>query len=80
MALPVLLSLRNAESGDIPLGFDEVIQHGMLASSDVTDPWGRTFAFRSEKKTSNAFMEEYEIFVYSAGPDGVEDNQDDIYL
>ncbi len=72
----------NAESGEVPSGFSEVIDYGLLQWSDVKDPWGREFAFRSEKKTSTSplFGEEYEIFVYSNGPDGVQDNQDDIYL
>ena len=75
------LHLYNLESGEVPAGFAEVIDFGLLQSSDVKDPWGRTFAFRSEKKeTSNQFTEEYEIFVYSMGPDGVKDNQDDVYL
>ena len=71
----------NVESGEVPAGFDEVIQFGLLQSGDVIDPWGRSFAFRSEQKPStNPFTEEYEIFVYSTGPDGVRDNLDDIYL
>ncbi len=71
----------NIESGEVPSGFDEVIRFGLLQSGDVMDPWGRNFAFRSEQKPStNPFAEEYEIFVYSAGPDGVQDNTDDIYL
>ena len=75
------LYMYNAESGDIPAGFGEVIQQGYLTAGDVRDPWGRDFAFRSEKKaSSNAFTEAYEIFVYSAGPDGVPDNGDDVFL
>ena len=75
------LYMYNAESGEIPAGFNEVIEYGYLQRNQVADPWGRDFAFRSEKKaSSNAFSEEYEIFVYSKGPDGVADNSDDIYL
>ena len=70
----------NAESGEVPVGFDEIVATGILRWADVTDPWGNRFAFRSEKKASNAFMEEYEIFVYSLGPDGTPDNADDIYI
>ncbi|MCZ6853499.1 MAG: hypothetical protein O7G86_06225 [Gammaproteobacteria bacterium] len=75
------LHYYNVESGEIPTGFNEVIEAGLLQWSDVQDPWGRNFAFRSEKKASSSpFTEEVEIFVYSNGPDGVQDNSDDIYL
>ncbi len=70
----------NAMTEEIPQGFDEVIDAGYLMVADVTDPWGRRFAFRKEKKTSNGFYEEYVLFVYSHGPDGIADNFDDVYL
>lgn len=76
------LYMYNAESGEVPVGFDEVVSFGMLRWEDVRDPWGKQFAFRSEKKAVStiAFTEEYEIFVYSSGPDGIKDNGDDIYI
>ena len=70
----------NVSSGEVPVGLQEIVDAGYLQMNEVTDPWGREFAFRSEKKSSNSFMEEYEIFVYSTGPDGIRDNRDDIYL
>lgn len=75
------LHYYNVESGEIPTGFSEVIEAGLLQWGDVQDPWGQNFAFRSEKKhPTSPFTEEVEIFVYSNGPDGVQDNSDDIYL
>ncbi len=70
----------NVYTEEVPEGFDEVIDAGYLMVADVTDPWGRRFAFRKEKKTSNGFYEEYVLFVYSHGPDGIADNFDDVYL
>ena len=71
----------NVYNNEIPKGLDEVVQAGFLQMTDVTDPWGRPFAFRKEKKkSSNQWMEEYEIFVFSRGPDGKSGNADDIYL
>ena len=71
----------NLQSGEVPAGLDELIRFGLLQSGDIEDPWGREFAFRSEKKASvNPFVQEYEIFVSSSGADGIQDNQDDIYL
>ena len=75
------LHMYNIESGEVPTGFEEVVNAGLLEWDDVRDPWGQPFAFRSEKKQSSiAFTEEYEIFVYSWGPDGIKDNADDIYI
>ena len=68
----------NTMTEEIPEGFDEVIDAGYLLVADVTDPWGRRFAFRKEKKTSSGFYEEYDLFVYSQGPDGIPDNADDV--
>lgn len=71
----------NIYNNEIPKGLDEVVQAGFLQITDVTDPWGNPFAFRKEKKkSSNRWMEEYEIFVFSRGPDGKSGNADDIYL
>ena len=75
------LYLYNADSGQVPSGLAEVVDSGMLQPQDILDPWGHTFAFRSEQQTVNEpFVEEYEIFVYSKGPDGIANNADDIYL
>ncbi|MEE9253660.1 MAG: hypothetical protein V3U43_01880 [Pseudomonadales bacterium] len=71
----------NVYNNEVPKRLEEVVQAGFLQPGDVTDPWGNTFAFRREKKESaNEWMEEYEIFVFSRGPDGVSGNGDDIYL
>ncbi len=40
----------NTMTEEIPEGFDEVIDAGYLLVADVTDPWGRRFEFRKEKK------------------------------
>ena len=77
---PLVKQLEKQPSGEVPTGFDEIVNSGFLRWKDVTDPWGRKFAFRSEKKKSTAFGEEYEIFVYSVGPDGTANNRDDIYI
>lgn len=71
----------NIYNNEIPKGLDEVVKAGFLRITDVTDPWGNPFAFRKEKKKSSSqWMEEYEIFVFSRGPDGKSGNADDIYL
>ena len=71
----------NVYNDEIPRGLEEVVQAGFLQPGDVTDPWGNSFAFRREKKDSSSeWMQEYEIFVFSRGPDGVSGNADDIYL
>ena len=70
----------NAMTEEVPEGFDEVIDAGYLVAADVTDPWGRRFAFRKEKKADSGFYEEYVLYVYSRGPDGIADNVDDVYL
>lgn len=71
----------NTDLGEIPTGFSDIVNYGLLQWSDLKDPWGHEFAYRSEKKsTSTPLHEEYEIFVYSIGPDGIQDNQDDIYI
>ena len=76
----VALNQYNADLGEIPSGFADLVSYGLLQQSDLQDPWGHELAYRSEMRRSSAHQEEYEIFVYSKGPDGIQDNQDDIYI
>ncbi len=70
----------NSDLGEIPTGFSDLVNYGLLKQSDLQDPWGHELAYRSERRKTSAHKEEYEIFIYSKGPDGIQDNKDDIYI
>jgi hypothetical protein len=53
---------------------------GMVSASDLRDPWGNDFVYRRSKVSGNSFWDEFEVQVFSAGPDGVADTADDIHL
>ena len=51
-----------------------------ISPNDIIDPWGKEYLFRVELAGQDAFQEDYNFYIYSAGPDGIPDNSDDIFL
>lgn len=86
-ALTKLRTLRTKlylmdEKGVVPPtneeGLHALVEKGLLKQDEITDPWGHDFAYRLEEGIQGQGSKHYQVYVYSAGPDGIPGNKDDI--
>ena len=72
--------VENAEPPSTEEGLQSLVSKGVITASDITDEWGNSFVYRLEWGKETALEREYEIFIFSKGPDGVSGTADDISI
>ena len=80
-ALRPILSMYGMGIGEPPSneqGLQFLVDQGDLTLDDITDEWGNVFVYQLEWGEERSWSKEYQIFVYSKGPDGISGNDDDI--
>ena len=73
-----MLSMEWQEPPTTEQGLSFLVQQGNLTNAEITDSWGRRFAYKMEWTKETAFSREYEINVHSLGADGLSNTADDI--
>ena len=73
-----MLSMEWQEPPTTEQGLSFLVQQGDLTNAEITDFWGRRFAYKMEWTKETAVGREYEINVHSLGADGLSNTADDI--
>ena len=72
-----------AEQGELPTereGLHPLADAGLIDARKLVDPWGHPLLYRIEEGPETTFLRETSVHVWSAGPNGIPDDGDDIGL
>jgi len=75
-----MYSIDNDKPPSNEEGLQTLVTKGVATAADITDEWGNSFVYRLEWGKETALEREYEIFIFSKGPDGVSGTADDISI
>ena len=71
------------ERGELPgdhEGLHALADAGLIDARKLVDPWGPPLHYRVEEGPETTFLRESSVYVWSAGPNGISEDGDDIGL